>query len=378
MLLGAVGALLLCANATAAQRVQSSLDVGAVSLRYADTLNVSAAALTPDVRVDWERAIAQVTGTFSQFTGGGWSTQAAISGSLFTATRRSLLGELAGIAGGSAHQDGTRTGQTIANVRLHAVSARSGGFVGTGAGGTWDGSAWRRLLLGELGGWIRNDAGMALVTITPVAVHDSIRYVDGQLTLSRTVNSVDFSVLAGGRGGNQSPGVDTRTRSWASLSAVAWLKPRLAVVASGGTYPVDPTQGFPGGRFLSVSVRIATPQKRVAMKTNPDAAGVVEPETAGSGSLVEGFRVDRQSAGSVSLRVNARAAQIVEVTGDFSGWIPVKLQRTGDGWWMAALPLERGQYQMNVRIDGGSWLVPPGLLSLQDEFGGSVGLLVID
>jgi hypothetical protein len=32
---------------------------------------------------------------------------------------------------------------------------------------------------------------------------------------------------------------------------------------------------------------------------------------------------------------------------------------------------------MNVRINGGEWTVPPGMLSMRDEFGGTVGLLVI-
>jgi hypothetical protein len=33
---------------------------------------------------------------------------------------------------------------------------------------------------------------------------------------------------------------------------------------------------------------------------------------------------------------------------------------------------------MNTRIDGGKWLVPQGLLSVSDEFGGAVGILVIE
>jgi hypothetical protein len=33
---------------------------------------------------------------------------------------------------------------------------------------------------------------------------------------------------------------------------------------------------------------------------------------------------------------------------------------------------------MNVRVDGGRWLVPLGLLSMVDEFGGVVGLLIVD
>jgi hypothetical protein len=33
---------------------------------------------------------------------------------------------------------------------------------------------------------------------------------------------------------------------------------------------------------------------------------------------------------------------------------------------------------MNVRLDGGNWLVPAGLLTVLDEFGGTVGLLVVE
>jgi len=41
------------------------------------------------------------------------------------------------------------------------------------------------------------------------------------------------------------------------------------------------------------------------------------------------------------------------------------------------LPLERGTHQFNVRVDGGSWGVPPGIGTAPDDFGGVVGLLVI-
>ena len=188
-----------------AQRIQSSVDVGVVSLRYADSLDLTAATLTPDLRLEWERAVAQVTGTFSQFQGGEWSAQGTTSGSLFTSARKGLLGELAGVAGGSTHQDGTKTGQVIANLRIHSMRTRAGLFAGAGGGGTWDGSAWRRLLLGEVGGWVQNGLGTALLTISPVSVNDSIRYVDGQLALSRTLRGVDLSLLAGGAREARSP-----------------------------------------------------------------------------------------------------------------------------------------------------------------------------
>jgi len=79
----------------------------------------------------------------------------------------------------------------------------------------------------------------------------------------------------------------------------------------------------------------------------------------------------------VLIRVNARAAQRVEITGDFTGWVPVLLRSAGDGWWTVEFRLAPGQYEMNVRVDGGTWVIPPGTLPLKDEFGGSAGLLVV-
>jgi len=56
----------------------------------------------------------------------------------------------------------------------------------------------------------------------------------------------------------------------------------------------------------------------------------------------------------------------------------LRLEHVEEDWWSTTLPLKRGNYQMNVRVNGGQWIVPPGLLSMVDEFGGTVGLLVIE
>jgi 1,4-alpha-glucan branching enzyme len=80
----------------------------------------------------------------------------------------------------------------------------------------------------------------------------------------------------------------------------------------------------------------------------------------------------------VTLRANAPDVQLVEVSGDFTNWVPVRLEPSDNGWWTATLPIQPGKYQMNLRVNGGKWLVPPGLLSMVDEFGGSVGLLVVE
>ena len=50
----------------------------------------------------------------------------------------------------------------------------------------------------------------------------------------------------------------------------------------------------------------------------------------------------------------------------------------GAGTWEARLPLAPGVYRVNLRVDGGPWIVPPGLPSVVDEFGGAVGILTIE
>jgi hypothetical protein len=374
---GALAALLFFARATHAQSIESSVDVGGVALRYADTLNASAATLTPRVLASWGRAVADASGTYSQFASGGRSTQGVLSASLFTPTARGLLGELAGLAGGSSHNDGTRTGVVLANGRLHFMRTRGELFLGVGGGRTWVGGGSRSVFLGEAGASTNFREVAATLTVSPVAVDDSIRYTDAQLSLFWTREKLDLGAVLGTRLGDQLTTLGGTARSWGSLSAVRWLKPRLALVASGGSYPIDPTQGFPGGRFVSVSVRLAAGRGRASQSSSVSQAHA-ESLLAKEESPVSSFTAVKDSLGSVTLRVNAPRAQLVEVSGDFTDWVPVRLEPASGGWWTVRLPIDRGKYQMNLRLDGGKWLVPPGLLSMLDEFGGSVGLLVVD
>jgi hypothetical protein len=370
-------ALLFFAHASRAQRVESSVDAGWVALRYADTLSTSAAAVTPRVLADWPNAALDAWGTFSQFKSGGWSTQGALSASLFTPKSRGIVGELGGFAGGSAHQDGTRTGEAIGNGRLHFVRQSGEAFFGGGGGVTWDGNAWRSVFQGEAGTAVNFGPAGGLLTISPVVVNDSIRYTDGQISLSWTSDRLDLSTLIGSRFGDQVTNLSANTKSWASFSAVAWMTPHLALAAGGGTYPIDPTQGFPGGRFVSLSIRLATGRNRTPLPpgTEQNPLGSRPDEML---PAVAGFAAVQSSPGLVTLRVNAPRAQVVEITGDFTNWVPVRLEPSGGAWWSTALPMRQGKYQMNLRIDGGGWMVPPGLLSMLDEFGGTVGLLVIE
>jgi hypothetical protein len=377
ILRGALPALLFFAHTTQAQLVETSIDAGWVALRYADTLSTSAAAVTPHLLASWPTAAVDAWGTLSQFTTGGWSTQGALSGSLFTARARGIVAEVGGFAGGSAHQDGTRTGEVIGTGRLHFGRQSGEAFFGGGGGVTWDGGAWASVFQGEAGASLNFGPAGGLLTITPVVVNDSIRYTDGQVSVSWTGDKLDLAALLGNRFGDQLTNLGASAKSWASVSAVAWMTPHFALAASGGTYPVDPTQGFPGGRFFSLAIRLATARNRATPSPGVQQTPL-EPRSDAISPAIIGFAAERSSPGFVTLKVNAPLAQLVEITGDFTNWAPVRLEPSRGQGWAVTLPIKPGKYQMNLRIDGGMWVVPPGLLSMVDEFGGMVGLLVVE
>lgn len=376
-----VALLVASAPVAGAQRVTASLDAGGIRVGYADTSYSSAALVSPAVRADWARARVSASGTFSRFAGNVWSSNGVVATSLYTPAAGPLLGEIAGSAGGSAHQDGTRTAQLFSLARAHLVGSTLGLFAGAGAGRTLDGFAWRNVRLAEAGASARAGGAIMIATVSPVAVGDTVRYVDSRLTVSWVARRVEIRGEAGNRAGQQLPALPGSVRSWGNASAAAWLAPRFALVASAGTYPVDYTQGFPGGRYMSLGIRVRSGSGRSYVSGERPSAGEARTpsSTAAARAGVLDFRV--VTIGGVrTLQVRAPRARTVEVQGDPTGWRPVSLVRTrDDGWWSTTLPAAtaRGTYQLNVRVNGGAWVVPPGLVQLKDEFGGVVGLLVI-
>ena len=377
ILKGALLALPVFARSAQAQSLETSVDVGGLALRYADSVNATAAAITPRVTGDWERGTAQASGTFSRFTTSDWSAQAALSASLLTPAPRGFLAETGAFAGGSTRKDGTRTGEILGNGRLHMMRSAGEAFIGVGVGRTWNGSLSQNMILGEAGASARKANAEAVLTLSPILLDDSLFYTDTQLSLSLTDDRLELGALLGARLGDRVTNIGTSARSWGSVSAVGWMTPRFALVATAGSYPIDPTQGFPGGRFVSLSVRMATGRNQSGQAV-PITQPLLEMDRAGTEAVIEAFVAEHTSPGVVTIKISAPRALAVEVSGDFTNWEPLQLERSADGWWSKALSIPPGKYQMNVRLDGGKWLVPTGLLSIVDEFGGTVGLLVIE
>lgn len=364
-----------------AQRIVPALDVGASAVRYADTASLSATAISPTLRVESASATFTASGTFSSIAAGGWTTQGNLIASRFVPFSPRMHGELAASAGASAHDDQTTTGQLLAQGRAHFMGSSRGFWLGGGLGRSWDGVTAHRLTQLDVGTWVSNGNATIVAALTPTALGDGstsrLRYTDATIGARVIHSRAELSASLGARVGSELPGTSGGS-AWGSVAAAVWLVGPVALTVSAGTYPIDYTQGYPGGRFAAVALRLARPPATKRMFGADDEALAAGRNGNAPAGPIESLSVevsaDRRHR---SIAVRARTASTVEVTGDFTGWKPVQLTRGRDGRWLATLPIAPGTHEIALRIDGGAWIVPPGLTIIRDEFGGTTGLLVV-
>jgi hypothetical protein len=349
------------------------VDVGGASVRYNDSVRVTATTVAPTIRLDDGPLTALAFGSLSTLDG-AWSSQGTLAASLLSPAFGVGRLEAAANGGGTLHQDGTRTGRYLGQLRLHASGPTRGLWVGGGAGQGWNGTAWRRVVEGDVTGWLRQDYVTLLGTLRPVVAGDSVRYTDATATVRRDASRLELAASAGFRSGARE--LDDTRRAWASASAAWWLAPQIALAADAGSYPADYTQGFPGGTYISLSLRIAPRRQAWARARAIPATDAVAARTAGSRSNA---RVDvvALDAGRYAVRIHAPLARRVDIMGDFTAWTATTLTPAANGWWTMVTRITPGVRQMTVRIDGGQWTVPAGASVEEDEYGAPVGVILV-
>jgi hypothetical protein len=354
--------LLLAPLSLQAQRRSITIDVGAARMRFADSIDATTASVSPAVRISSSRGSVNASVALSRI-GGAMSNSGLLSASVVTDRGGIVAGEVEAATGGSFHSDGTRTGQLLGFGRVHATTSWRGAWLGGGVGTTWDGT-WREVLQGDAGGWLSNGASLVSVRLSPTIVDDSIRYSDAFVSGHHELLNWEFDASFGARAGDPLPTMPANRSTWGSVGTTYWATSRLGIVAGAGVYPVDFTQGFPGGRYISLSIRLrpAVPALRPIEPPDPQ---------------LRTFQLHAEGGDRYRLRVRAPSAQAVELKGDFTLWRAVPLEQEAEGWWSVELPISNGTHEVNIRVDGGAWTVPPGLTPLRDEFGGRVGLLVV-
>lgn len=376
----AIVTALFAATSLRAQTVTSSVDLTAANTHYGDTFSGSSFAVSPALHVDTPLSTFDAGATYSTLAG-TWSAQGNAGASLYTPRVSSFMGEFAGYTGGSANGDGTHTGIFSGMLRAHVLNQTAGAWLGAGGGRVWDGTLWRNLIQGEAGAWTNIPYGTLSAVVTPSKLGDTIKYTDAEGTLSVFHDRAGVDVDAGFRTGSSLPIVGGGAKVWGSANVSYWITRSVALIVGAGTYPVNVGQGFPGGRYISAGIRIGripgwrssdSSLEDVAPRPITDVAIDNSPSASATRELITRF-----FPGKTTLSVNVPGATRVEVAGDFSNWDPVSLTKGADGRWSTTLPLKPGIYEMNLRVNGGRWTTPPGLPSKNDEFGQSVGLLIV-
>jgi hypothetical protein len=363
-----VAGLLVGHDAFGQRAATTTIDVNAIGLRYADSVSSGGVSISPTLSLSSARASFDVAGTLSKF-GSGMSGQGVLALSGVSPSWHRLSVELATSAGGSSHEDGYSTGQGRASARLHFIRGSGGAWSGGGAGAMWDGFGWRRVREMEAGAWIGNGQTQLVVSATPTVVDDTIRYTDAQAAVGWSAPRAEIGFTAGIRSGSRLPSTPGDGKVWGGASIVVPMARQASFIAAAGTYPLDFTQGFPAGRYVTAGIRFSTGPGSTA---RPSVSSIPS-------SGIARFEVSRENAENILIRVRAPGAVSVDIMGDVTQWESLRLrvdEHDTRQFWVT-LPAKSGTSQINIRVNDGPWTVPPGLTVVKDELGTEVGILVV-
>lgn len=391
-----------------ASELETRLETGAItSMRLGDAIPFNAFALTPRVRYADQR-LSFSARTAAWLSGRDWqigSSTAALE--VHTPQLFNVRAEVLANANRTFVDPTRQNDQVDAEGRVHYIRQRGGVWLGSGVARPLRVSAVSNVNVNSGGVWTRLGSTTLKGSVTsffftkltsPDTVEERVPCTtlntgalptagDGgvsslqsnastgcryQSRLTDLEGSVRWEhrllevTLRGGQRFGNSFDVTPESRQWGSGQIAYWVSSKVAAVAGGGREPAQPTRGLPARSFGSLGLMLAY---------WPIPRGVVPVESPAS--LVSSFEL--RPAGRAVQRVTARIGGVesVEIMGDFSDWMALPLIRRGRDQWELLVPMEPGVHQINLRIDGGKWIAPPGMPSMKDGFNGEVGVLVI-
>ena len=358
--------------APCAAQVDVTLDAGASIVKYEGFLSSGAFALTPSAA--WRSPLTTLAarGTALVFESGNASLLGLLSASAFSRPLGALRVEGAAEAGASTYASYARYGHVLGRPRLHYLWSGGGVWAGPVAGSVWRGDGARGAWGASAGWWARWSAVAVGASATHLAIGDTA-YSDLEARLRWRRGALEVEGVGGARVASRGGGRGV----YGDMSASVRLTEAISLMAAGGSYPSDPVRGSISGTFLTAGVRLAPrPARRpVAVRQlgRARASGDGEPGAGPDRALVVVERIE----GLVVLVVRAAGARSVDVMGDFTDWQPLPLAAVESGRFEYAARLSPGLHRFNLRLDGGPWGVPQGASTAPDEFGGSVGVLVV-
>ena len=208
----------------------------------------------------------------------------------------------------------------------------------------------------------------ALLSETPSsnACERQSRFSDLEGAMRWEWRALELSAQSGYRFGDAYD-VTPDSRRWTSAMATVWVSDRVAFVGGGGRQPAMPLRGLPARTFGMAGLELEySPISRSGIP-------VSVPRTV----LVKSFDLRPVVNGTQKIVIHVGGVETVDVMGDFSDWSPLTLVRRGRDLWELSIPLAPGMHQVNVRVDGGPWMAPPGIPTTPSPFGGEVGMFVV-
>ena len=402
----------LLAPQGALAQIASKVEAGTVMTQQDGEVPASIFSVAPGIRVELPYLALAAQGS-AWLTGQQWQiADGTLSGTLVTPTIRHFRGELIGNASRAFFDQSLQNDQLDAQARLHMLFSQKGGFwVGGGMARPWriavvssvdvtGGGAWTRVGDAMLSGTYTNffftkvaatrdstgaaqpcgthneplslsngSTGNLSSSSAAVSASDcrrQSRFSDLEGSVNWAYGWLELTGQAGYRFGD-SYDVTPDSRRWAAGSAVIWLTDRVAAVMGGGRVPANPSRGLPARNYANFGLMLS-------YSSIPRTTVPVKPLTV---AAVKDFEVRALATGTQKITVRVGGVETVEVMGDFSDWTPLVLMRRGRDLWDITLPVSAGVHEINIRLDGGPWVAPPGLPTRRDNFNGDVGLLVV-
>lgn len=158
------------------------------------------------------------------------------------------------------------------------------------------------------------------------------------------------------------------TGSWQPLAS--WQ-----LIAYAGTQIADPLRGVPEADVTGAALRWTAGGARTS--ASRDARYAVDRLPTNRVVANAEYSLERDATQSLLvIRVAAAQDAKVEVASSFGEWKAEQAMRDGNTF-VARLALPTGTHRVAIRINGGEWRAPRGLVRVADDFGGNAGLVVI-
>lgn len=375
---GAVAAGCCLLGSPLAGQAVGTLDIGASVVEYDGFLVSGAAVLAPALSFDAPQFSVGGQGSWTVFESGNTIFQGTAAAAWLSPARDWWRAEVAGSAGFSKYAEADGVGHALARARLHFFAERAGGWVSGTFGGTFGESANVPVELG-VGAWTVRDpiafvgslAGTWLGDSRHVDLLGAVRWTGGRVEVEGRLVIRPWTE-SGDAVGEPQPGVH------GDLTASVSLSERMTVAVSGGGYPADPVRQVLAAKYVAVGLRLNVFGRERSPVPTLTGALVRAARDLDAAAATGAPRLEVvPSAEPRVLRVYVARAETVELMGDFTDWRPVPLVRAGAGVWEIRLALDPGVHRLNLRIDGGRWLVPAGTRREESEFGGGVGVVVV-